>query len=111
MLDQIDAKGIQYTNVESYDYSKIEDLKRQLKIKAVQAARDKATYLLGSLGQSLGNPLDIQEIDNETFPQPLFRANTMMAKAALNEVAVTPSDIDVKKIKLNYQMRVVFEIK
>ncbi|MCJ8210451.1 SIMPL domain-containing protein [Mucilaginibacter sp. RS28] len=111
ILDQLDPKGIQYTNVESYDYSKIAELKRDLKIKALLAAKDKATYLLSALGNQVGNALDIQEIDNEQFPQPMYRANVMMMKSADAEAAPAPSDIDVKKIKLSYQIRAVFEIK
>jgi uncharacterized protein len=38
----------------------------------------------------------------------MYRANTMM-KADMAESAVMP-EIDFKKIKLNYQMRTIFEI-
>lgn len=111
ILDQLDPKGIQYTNIESYDYSKITELKKDLKIKALLAARDKATYLLNALGERLGSPIDIQEIDNETFPQPvMYRANVAYMKTADSAAEAAPSDIDVKKIKLNYQIHVVFEI-
>lgn len=107
ILAAIDPKGIEYTNINRYDYSRIADLKRDLKIKALLAARDKATYLLSSIGEKLGSALDIQEIDNESYPQPLYRVNSMaMAKTADQG----PSDIDVKQIKLNYQVRAVFEI-
>lgn len=110
ILDQLDPKGVQYTNIESYDYSKIADLKKELKIKALLAARDKATYLLTALGEHLGSPIDIQEIDNESFPQPvMYRANVAMMKSA-DDATMAPSDIDVKKIKLNYQIHAVFEI-
>src|SRR5690606_18805946 len=34
ILAAVDPKGIEYTNIESYDYSKIESVKRDLKIKA-----------------------------------------------------------------------------
>ncbi len=38
ILNKIDPKGIQSTNIDSYDYSKIEEAKRDLKIKALLAA-------------------------------------------------------------------------
>ncbi|SKB64596.1 hypothetical protein SAMN05661099_2035 [Daejeonella lutea] len=110
IMSAVDPKGIEYSNIESYDYSKIETLKRDLKIKALQAAKDKATYLLTSIGSSVGSPLDIQEINNEYYPQPIYRANTMMKAEAMDAAAPMP-DIDFKKIKLTYQMRAVFEIK
>jgi uncharacterized protein YggE len=107
ILAAIDPKGIEYTNINRYDYSKIADLKRDLKIKALLAARDKATYLLSSIGEKLGSALDIQEIDNENYPQPLYRVNSMVMAKTADQV---PSDIDVKQIKLNYQVRATFEI-
>ncbi|QQL49195.1 SIMPL domain-containing protein [Mucilaginibacter ginkgonis] len=109
ILSQIDPKGIQSTGVDSYDYSKIVTLKRDLKIKALQNAKDKATYLLSSIGSLVGNALNIEEIDNESFPLPVYRSYAM-AKVA-DAPAPEPSDIDVKKIKLSYQIHAIFEIK
>lgn len=110
IIGVVDAKGIAYTNIESYDYSKIETLKKELKIKALQAAKVKATYLVESVGDKLGSVIDIQEVNNEQYPQPMYRANAMMMKAESADMASAP-EIDFKKIKLNYVMNTVFEIK
>jgi len=111
IMSAVDPKGIQYSNIEGYDYSKIESLKRDLKIQALRAAKDKAGYMVEAIGERLGGALEIQEINNEYYPQPMYRANVMMkSDAVLQEQAAMP-DIDFKKIKLNYQMRTVFEIK
>jgi uncharacterized protein YggE len=108
-MSKIDPKGIQSTNIESYDYSKMADLKRDLKIKALLAARDKATYLLAALGEKVGSPINITESDNSSFPQPRVYANTMMFKASADS-NVGDSDISFKTIKLNFQIQAVFEI-
>lgn len=110
ILSQIDPKAIQNTGIESYDYSKIEDLRRDLKTKALLAARTKATYLLTALGEHVGSPLNIEEINNESFPQPVYRANVMMMAKSADAAVDQPSDVDVKKIKLSYQIHAVFEI-
>ena len=110
IMSAVDPKGIEYSNIESYDYSKIESLKKDLKIKALQAAKDKANYLITSIGGTLGSPLDIQEINNEYYPQPMYRANAMMKTEGAMDTQAMP-DIDFKKIKLTYQMRAVFEIR
>lgn len=109
IMSKIDPKGIQSTNIESYDYSKMADLKRDLKIKALLAARDKATYLLAALGEKVGSPINITESDNSSFPQPRVYANTMMFKASTDS-NVGDSDISFKTIKLNFQIQAVFEI-
>ena len=110
ILSQLDPKGIQNTSIESYDYSKIEDLRRDLKTKALLAARTKATYLTAALGEHAGSPLTIEEINNESFPQPVYRANVMMMAKSADTGTDQPSDVDVKKIKLSYQVHAVFEI-
>jgi uncharacterized protein len=109
IISAVDPKGIQYTNVESYDYSKMESLKKDLKIKALQAAKSKAIYLAEAINENIGGALEIQEINNESFPQPVYRNYAMKAEA-MSDANAMP-EIDFKKIKLNYQMRVVFEIK
>ncbi|MGY4383755.1 uncharacterized protein YggE [Pedobacter sp. UYP24] len=112
IIGAVDAKGIAYTNVESYDYSKIEILKKELKIKALQAAKVKAAYLVEALGDKLGSVIDIQEVNNEQYPQPMYRTNVMMMKAESSDMAGAPApEIDFKKIKLSYIMNTVFEIK
>lgn len=112
IVGAIDPKGVAYTNIDSYDYSKIEALKKELKIKALQAAKAKATYLVEALGNQLGGVIDIQEQNNESFPQPMYRTNMMVRGAMLESAdAVAAPEIDFKKIKLSYIMSTVFEIK
>jgi uncharacterized protein YggE len=108
ILSKLDAKGIQSTNIDSYDYSKINDIKNQLKLKALISARDKAAFLVQGLGDKLGSVLNITESDNSSFPQP--RTVMYMAKASTADVA-PESDIDVRKIKLSFQINAIFEIK
>lgn len=110
LISAIDPKGIEYSGIDGYDYSKIETLKKDLKIKALQNAKEKANYLLEAIGEKLGGPIDIQEINDEYYPTPRYRAVTMNAMAADATSASMP-DIDFKKIKLKYQMHTIFEVK
>jgi uncharacterized protein len=108
ILSKVDPKGIQSTNIDSYDYSKMADLKRELKIQALLSAKEKATYLLNSINEKVGRPISITESDNSSFPTPrpvMYKAMSMSINSAPAE-----SDIDVKPIKLNFQVQAVFEI-
>ena len=111
IIGSVDAKGIAYTNIDSYDYSDIEALKKELKIKALQAAKAKAQYMVEALGERLGGVIDIQEINNENYPQPMYRANLMMMKSEMADAGSGAPELDFKKIKLNYVVNTVFEIK
>lgn len=110
IIEAIDPKGIAYTNIERYDYSKIERLKLELKVKALQNAKQKANFMVEAIGDKLGSALDIQEINNEIYPQA-YRANTMMMKSTAADAAESSAEIDFKQIKLSYTVNVVFEIR
>jgi len=107
IIASIDPKGIANTNIESYDYSKIESLKKDLKIKALLAAKEKARYMVEALGDKLGSVIDIQDGGDNAI-QPVYR-NYMM-KAEMSDAAGAP-EIDFKKIKLNFTVNAVFEIR
>ncbi|MBK0378084.1 SIMPL domain-containing protein [Mucilaginibacter segetis] len=107
ILSKLDPKGIQSTNISSYDYSKINDLKNELKLKALLSAKEKATFLLNGIGEKLGQPISIIENDNSSFPSP--RPVMYMAKSA--DAGTPESDIDFRKIKLSFTIQAIFEIK
>jgi len=106
ILSKVDPKGIQATNIDSYDYSKMTELKRDLKIQSLLAAKEKAGYLLSSINEKVGRPISITESDNSNYPQPRPMYKTMVS---LSEVE-PQSDIAVTTIKLNFQVQAVFEI-
>lgn len=111
LLSSLDAKGIQSTNVDRYEHSKIEQYRRDLKIKALKDAKEKAGYLLQGIGESLGGVLEIQEIDGGAGQPPVYyrQARSMaMSSAEMDEAS---PEIDFQKIKLSFRVRAVFEIK
>lgn len=110
LLDAVDSKAIEYSGIENYDYSKIEDLKKDLKIKALQNAKTKANYLVESIGEKLSNSIEIQEINEEVYAAPKYNMLRASAMASSDEGEGMP-DIDFKKIKLKYQMRAIFEVR
>ena len=112
IIARVDDKGVASTNIERYEYSKIEQLRKDIKIKALQAAKAKAQYLLEGIGEQLGEAFEITEIDNGyQNPQPMY-ANMMMKSAGVAADSVMPeSTIDVQKIKVRYEIKAVFKIK
>lgn len=111
ILEGIDAKGIASTNIESYDYSKIESLKKELKIKALLAAKEKAIYMVEALGDKLGSVLDIQDHGDNVVQPQVYRNYAMKTMAMADGVAESAPEIDFKKIKLSFTVNTVFEIK
>ncbi|UKT64042.1 SIMPL domain-containing protein [Pedobacter mucosus] len=108
IIGAVDVKGIANTNIESYDYSKMESLKKELKIKAILAAKAKATYMVEALGNKLGNVIDIQDGGDNAMPQAMY-SNVRM-KVSMAADGAEAAEIDFKKIKLNFTVNTVFEI-
>lgn len=76
------------------------------KIEALKAARQKAAYLVESLGQKLGNVLRIIEPEDRNYYH--FQSQSAMSNVALQSYDSNPENF--KTIKLRYQMTARFEI-
>jgi uncharacterized protein YggE len=112
ILSKVESRGVQYANVSRVDHSKKEELKKQVKIDALKAAKEKATYLVASLDQKLGKVLEIKELDeNLSFPQPMFAKNVRAFAQAESADMAADSDVQYQKIKISYRMQAAFEIK
>ncbi len=111
ILSKIDTRGIQYANIARVDHSKKEEFKKQVKINALKAAKEKALYLVEAVDQKLGAVLEIHELEeNAIYPQPMYKAMRTYA-AAESADAVQDSDVQFQKIKITYKMQAAFEIK
>lgn len=112
ILSKVDSRGIQYANMSRVDHSRKEEFKKEVKIKALQQAREKAAYLLEGIGEKLGPVLEIREVeDNAHYPVPMYKSNMRMMAAEAADGSVPDSDLDYQKIKLSYRMQAVFEIR
>lgn len=111
IINAVDSRGVQYSNIDGYDHSRIEEFKKDLKIKALKNAREKAVYLAEAIAEKVGSALEINESGNESYPQPMYRTNMLMKTDAAMVDPVPMPDIDFKKIKLQAQIRAVFELK
>lgn len=101
----VDAKGIRSLNVGQMSHSGIEKFRKQIKTEALKNAREKAAYLVESLGEELGEVLSISEL-NEGVSRPYMAKNQMMAADAAHE-----SIEQVQNITISYQVSARFRIK
>ena len=109
IIADIDPKGINSTDIDRYDYSKLDSLKKDLKVKALLAAQQKANYMVEVLGNKLGGVLEIQD-DDDNNTHSFYKNKSYGMNMVINNYASGP-DISFKTIKLNYTVNVVFEIK
>lgn len=58
---ELDKIKITDAYVSKVNHSKIDSLKKDVKIKAIQSAKDKADYLLQAIGEKTGKPIIVKE--------------------------------------------------
>ncbi len=111
LVDKLDDEATQNFFIAKTDHSKIDELKKQLKIEAVKAAKNKAVYLAKALDEEVGEVLTINDPNEiNQYPQPIYYANAML-KSAGESGSEPPLNIDFKKIKLQFEVNVVFTLK
>jgi len=109
VLDEIDAFN---ANIQRVDHSEMTKFRKEVKILAIQAAKEKATYLLAGIGETIGKPLFIQERETYDEFQPMMRKVGMvnMAMDAAPAEEALP-ELSFQKIKLKYAVFARFAIK
>jgi uncharacterized protein YggE len=106
LTQTLDSKGIKYMNIGELNHSKMDEFKKQVKIDALKDARDKAQYLVESIGSELGEVVTISEM-SDSYIRPMYSGAMMMKSAEM----ATESIDEVRNIKLEYQVRATFRIK
>jgi uncharacterized protein YggE len=110
VMAALDPKSVENTTIDSYDHSRMAEYKKDLRLKALQAARQKAGDLSVVVNDTVGDALDIMEINNDEPPVRPMYANTVAMFHASRQAEGEPANIDFKTIRLTSQVRVVFEL-
>ena len=106
--------GISNVSIDRVDHSKMEDFRREVKVNAIKAAKEKAESLTSAIGQTIGKAIFIQEIEPRVG-YTSGASNTIMIRGAsslhgsnANSQAL---DMDFEKIKIEYSILCKFELK
>ena len=118
----MDSLGISKASASKYSHSKMDEYKKQIKINAIKAAREKANYLMEAIGEKAGKAIGVTEVTgfvsvddgtddnirgNSFYRSRYSQSNTTEDNASAVEVGNTIGD---KTIKLNYAINVEFAI-
>lgn len=103
--------------ISKVSHSKIDSLRKEVKIQAMKAAKEKADYLLNVIGQQTGQALVVTEsfqnntvTNREIMALPQRNVNSMAGVDS--KVGLTPNfEIQFQKIKLTASIYVKFAIK
>jgi uncharacterized protein YggE len=110
LVNLLDDNATSNMRISRTSHSQIEEYRKQIKTKALQAAKSKAQYLCESIGEKVGKTIYIQEINNDyNQPQP-YLMDGMYANAAMAKNSSANEGIEFKVIKIRYEILARFEI-
>jgi uncharacterized protein YggE len=112
LVDKLDDNATSNFYISRTSHSKLAEFRKNLKIQAVKAAKEKAGYLAEAINEQVGVAVTINE-PNEYY-QPYYGrvANSMMKVQSVEmDQAADQPQADFKKMKLRYDVTVVFALK
>lgn len=115
VLDKIvatlDDKALENFFISKTSYSKIEELRKDVKIKALKASQDKAKYLAESIGEEIGEALLIQEIDN-SYVSDFAESNAsgFLKAAEPDQSEAFDTGKKFARLKVRYEMNCEFAL-
>jgi uncharacterized protein YggE len=115
LIDNLDDEATSNFQIVRTSHSRIQEFRKQLKIQAVKAAKDKAIYLTEPIAEKLGEAITITEPDDSSI---YYYAVNKTSNTTLKEKYQIERDsnngnapIDFKKIKLKYDVKILFALK
>lgn len=120
VFEQLDKLNIKEADIDKVSHSKIEELKKETRILAIKAAKEKADYLLNAIGEQTGKPLMVTENRNYLVSPShlagaesnirLYKSPAIKTYSDEKELEVDDS-IQFQKIKIQSSVYVKFAIK
>jgi len=117
LVEKLDDEATQSFEIVNASHSKMTEFRKQLKIEAVKAAKNKAVYLTDAIGEKLNGAITIKEPDEPAIARSVNYANGYISQARISNsnfmVANTDKgemEIEFRKIKLRYEVDVIFAL-
>jgi len=113
LSEDLNQKWVANLQVSKVNHTQLSEYRKTVKIQAIQAAKEKAQYLMESIGGKIGKPLEITELDDmDSDVYYVQNANAKMYAAyAPTGDNIRAEAIDhIEDLKIRYQIRVKFEI-
>lgn len=113
VFEGLNQKWVSNLNISEVKNTKIAEFRKTVKINALKAAKEKADYLLESMGKKTGAPLEIVEIEDYTsdtvLPMAAYarKSNSVQMEA---DASVDYSFDNIENIKLKYSIKTRYEI-
>lgn len=113
VIIELEKLGISNVSLDKLDNSNMAKYRKDVKIDAIKAAKNKAEYLATAIGQSVGRAIYIQELESN-YRGTSAPVNSFVFKGVSDQLygsrAADP-EIDFEKMKIEYSIMCRFELK
>lgn len=108
VFEALHDNDIKEASISKVDHTQMDALRKEVRIDAIKAAKDKATYLLQAVGEQPGKPLIITEEPDNQYRVENYRSNVSFKDSEANNVN---NETDFKKIRIKFSYFVKYAIK
>lgn len=113
IFEDLNQKWVSSLNISEVKNTKIADFRKAVKINALKAAKEKADYLLESMGKKVGSVIEIVEIEDYTSDTVMpvsYKSRMSNVQLEMADAAVDFSFDNIENIKLKYSIKTRYEI-
>ena len=117
LVNRLDDEATNNFRITRTSHSKIVEYRKQLKIMAVKAAKEKAIYLAESVNEQIGPAITITEpeesVSSDVLSVRLRGENSIYSNALAKSdgYSINDNGVDYRKIKLRFEVKVLYALK
>jgi len=110
-LEDLNSNWLESLRITKATNKDIQKYRKEVKIEAIKAAKEKAVYLLESIDEKIGSVLSVEELPENNYTNYWFnQSNLQTSNVAMESVGNDNGVENVTSIKLRYEIKVKFEI-
>ncbi len=110
LVEDLNTDWVQSIRIAETTVRELTRLRKEVKIQAMKAAKEKASYLLESVGEEIGSLLSVVEVP-ESNPNYYWLDRGNLASNSVMQSTSTNAGVDgANAIKLRYEIQAKFEI-
>lgn len=109
VFQELESIGISNISISKLNHSDIEEFRKEVKVNAIRAAKEKANSLANAIGQTIGKAIYIQELNYDHYYGQRNAVSNIVVAA--QDFSNKKMGVEFEKIKLEYSILARFELK
>jgi len=106
VFKELNAINIKEAKIEKVEHTDIDNIRKEVRIAAIKAAKNKAVYLLDAVGRDIGKPLEIREY----LYNSNILANNIMTQTTLHTDSSNEVSSNFRKITIRFSYFIKYAI-